>query len=74
MNEQKITEEVINGILVVTTETETETGCLRTYDGLIEAMEVPYRGRSIEQARADNDERNRRLINEHKELVARFVS
>ncbi|MEE5127960.1 MULTISPECIES: hypothetical protein [unclassified Pseudomonas] len=76
MNDQKVrtTTKLVNGVLVVTTEVVTDMGIISTSEGLVQAMEAPYKGLSPEQRSiAIHADFERSLVENH-ELVAQFVN
>ena len=74
MTNPKSTEQLVNGVRVVTTEIETDSGVVATSDGLVEAVEAPLRNLSPEQLRATIEARYRKILREHGALVAQFVN
>jgi hypothetical protein len=74
MSTQTITEQFINGMRVVTTETVSDGGILRTHQGLLEALARPYENMSAEEVLELSRRRNRRILEEHKELISHFVN
>lgn len=70
----KISRREVNGVVVVTTEVQTPAGSVATSEGLVEAMEVPYRDLSPEQIRARIRDKYSKLLDDNRDLVANFVS
>ncbi|MBJ7312695.1 hypothetical protein ACFOLJ_06155 [Rugamonas sp. CCM 8940] len=73
MTTEKTTRRYLNGVLVVTTELTRGEWTFLTFDGLAEALMQPYKGMSAAEVQRLIDEKNRKILEENKEMVAQFV-
>ncbi|SFM38235.1 hypothetical protein [Rugamonas rubra] len=73
MTTEKTTSRYLNGVLVVTTEWTAGEWTFWKFDGLDEALMQPYKGMSPAEVLRLIDEKNRKILEENKEMVAQFV-
>jgi hypothetical protein len=70
----KTTRQVIHGVRVVTTEVRTARGVVMINEGLVEAMEQPYRNLSAHEALERINQKYHEILRENQDLVSHFVS